>query len=293
MSETEINVDCPVCGNQTRVLGTQRGILDNRFFFIRNCFYCRFSFVSNYRDDYEKIYNEDYYLGFCADPILDYIYELDNQDSTIRNYEWQGIYEIFIKNFPKGGRWLDFGCGAGGLVSFGKKKGIDIIGAEDGWAAEKGREIGISILKTTELESLSECFDFISAIEVLEHISNPIETFHKIRKLLKPGGVLFLTTGNAKPWRNRLLQWSYTKCPDVHISFFEPHTLSICLESTGFASFDHNSFDGFTNIIKYKILKTMRVKNCNFLIDALPWGFIARAIDFKYQVSKHPYGVAI
>jgi hypothetical protein len=43
--------------------------------------------------------------------------ELQNASDTIRHYEWKGLYAAFHQLCPGGGRWLDYGCGVGGLVS--------------------------------------------------------------------------------------------------------------------------------------------------------------------------------
>lgn len=37
-------------------------------------------------------------------------------------------------------------------------------------------------------------FDIIICTEVLEHVSNPFDAVHEIKRILKPGGILFLTT---------------------------------------------------------------------------------------------------
>jgi len=284
---------CPVCSNATLLLGSQIGVLDHREFLIRHCNSCHYSYVENYRTDFENIYNEDYYCGSGADPMVDYVYELQNTLKTIRNYEWKGIYTIFNELCPNGGRWLDYGCGAGSLVKFAIEKGIDATGFEDGWGGDMGRLSGVPVLSSNELSDYVGSFDFISAIEVLEHIPKPIEALLQMRKLLKPGGILFITTGNAQPWRQKLLDWGYTKCPDVHISFYEPETLARCMKMTGFQSKEFGSLNGFVDIIKFKVLKTLHIKNQSKLIDALPWGLIARLVDTRYKVSKQPYGIAI
>jgi SAM-dependent methyltransferase len=274
-------------------LGRQKGILDGRDFLIRTCSACHFSFVQNSRTDFENIYDENYYRGRGADPMVDYVYEVQNASRTVRNYEWNGIKRIFEQLCPGGGRWLDYGCGAGGLVKSAVAAGFDAIGFEEGWAADLGRSSGTPILHSNELDGHIGAFSFVSAIEVLEHISDPVDALSKIRKLLKPGGILFITTGNAQPWRGDLLSWGYTKCPDVHVSFYEPYSLSCCMQRAGFEPKHSPNLDGFVDIIKFKVLKTLRVRDMSRIIDALPWGAIAALVDARHKVSKQPFGVAI
>ncbi|MBI3774087.1 MAG: class I SAM-dependent methyltransferase, partial [Gammaproteobacteria bacterium] len=209
---------CPICSNGAVFIGTKLGRLDSCLYTYFHCNSCHYSFISNPRTDYEAIYSEEYYKGLGADPMVDYIYELKNPNLTIRNYEWLGVCAIFNELVPHAGRWLDFGCGAGGLVAFARQRGIDVVGFEEGWGAQAGRLKGIPILTADELKTEEGKFDFVSAIEVMEHTVDPLAVLKLIRSVLKPGGVFFLTTGNAKPWRGRLLDWDYTACPEVHIS---------------------------------------------------------------------------
>ena len=284
---------CPVCSSPTLLLGSQAGRLDGRLFSMRQCRSCRFSYVEDYRTDFDNIYNEDYYRGAGADRSIDYVYELQNSSRTIRHYEWKGICAAFNELCPGGGRWLDYGCGVGGLVKFAIETGLDATGFEEGWGAGIGRLAGVPILRSSELEDYAGSFDFISAIEVLEHVPKPIDVLRHMRKLLRPGGVLFITTGNAQPWRQKLLSWNYAKCPDVHISFYEPDTLARCMTLTGFHPKESRSLASWSDIIKFKVLKTLRIKNKNSFIDIFPWGVVARLVDARYGVSKQPYGVAI
>ena len=284
---------CKICDSIALPIGSRNGHLDGRTYEFAQCHNCYFSFVTNFREDYAEIYDENYYAGRGADPMVDYIYEYKNSLTTIRNYEWQGIVRIFQKLCSNNAKWLDFGCGSGGLVRYAKKRGIDIVGFDEGWGASLGREGGTRILNASELKEVDGVFDFCSAIEVFEHIPDPLEAFRQIRRILKPGGILFLTTGNAQPWRNKLLNWGYTSCPDVHISFYEPETLEFCLRESGFLPKKIAGFNQYSDIIKYKILKNTGFKNKNLLIDALPWTVISKIVDLRYQVSAQPYGVAI
>lgn len=283
---------CPICSGETVFIGDRIGKLDGRAFHFRQCSSCFFSYVQNYRTDYDLLYNECYYRGFGADPMVDYVHESENFKETIRNYEWQGILSVFRMLCPAEGAWLDFGCGAGGLVKFAVENGCNAFGYEEGWASDISRACKIPMLDASELSRYPNRFDFISAIEVLEHTPDPIGVLRKICKLLKPMGVLFITTGNARPWRKNLLAWNYTQSPDVHVSFFEPETLSMALKIAGFRpQIFSNMNKGYVDIIKYKILKNLKVKHKNNLIDALPWWAITKFVDSRYQTSKQPYGV--
>ncbi|CNK28025.1 3-demethylubiquinone-9 3-methyltransferase [Yersinia mollaretii] len=284
---------CKICGSIVQPIGSRNGKLDGRTYEFVQCNNCHFSFVANFREDYTEIYNENYYAGCGADPMVDYINEYKNSLITIRNYEWQGGVKIYQELCPENGKWLDFGCGSGGLVRYAKNRGIDIVGFDEGWAASLGREDGTQILTASELSETEGMFDFCSAIEVFEHIADPLAAFRQIRRVLKPGGILFLTTGNAKPWRSNLLNWGYTSCPDVHISFYEPETLELCMRESGFLPKRIDNFDLYSDIIKFKILKNIGLKNKKLLIDALPWRIISKMVDLRYQVSAQPYGVAI
>jgi SAM-dependent methyltransferase len=284
---------CPICSNEAVFIGTKAGALDGREYRYFHCGSCHFSFVGNPRTDYANVYSDDYYQGLGADPMVDYLYELENPRRTVRNYEWRGLWSIFGELVPNGGRWLDFGCGAGGLVAYAARRGADVIGFEEGWGARAGRSKGIPILSADQLKAEQGRFDFVSAIEVIEHAVDPVATLKLIRSLLRPGGILFLTTGNARPQRGRLLDWSYASCPDVHVSFFEPECLALALGKAGFEAGQGRFLDGWVGVIQFKVLKTLRVRNMHPLIDILPWRLMSSIVDSRYQVSRMPTGVAI
>jgi 2-polyprenyl-3-methyl-5-hydroxy-6-metoxy-1,4-benzoquinol methylase len=285
---------CPICSSLAHWIGERTGRLDSRMYNYFHCETCRFSFIRNPRTDYEAVYDQLYYQGRGTDPLVNYLYELEHPNATIRNYEWQGIFSIYRDLVPdRGGRWLDFGCGMGGLVRFVRQAGVDAVGFEEGWAAEIGRKHGIPIVAASELEELGGQFNFVSAIEVLEHIPDPISALKKVRTLLRPGGVLFLTTGNAQPWRSRFMDWSYIVAPEVHVSFFEPQTLTLAFEKSGFMPKQPRFYNGFVDIIKFKVLKTLGIENRHRMVDMLPWRLMTRAVDARHQVSRQPYGIAV
>ena len=285
---------CAICGYPTNEVGTVEGRLAGRGFMLRTCPACRFSFVADPWTDYDVIYSADYYHGEGADPLADYVWELEHFDATAHRYEWRGIATAVgsLVEVAARTRWLDFGCGNGGLVrSVRERYGCDVVGFEQGWIAERIAREGVPLLHEEELAAAAGTFDVVTAIEVLEHVPDPLAALARIRALLRPGGLFFFTTGNARPFRDKLLRWRYV-IPEIHVSFFEPETLALALAKSGFRPQYTRFLPGHEDIIRYKILKNLRLRSRSRLEDVLPWGSLARLADRRYEVTAHPVGWA-
>src|SRR5689334_20883156 len=103
---------CRVCGSDTQPVGERVGRFSGRTFHVRRCPACGYGFVADPWTDYDQIYSDAYYAGQGADPLVDYVYEMDHADRTIRRYEWRGIAAAVAALTPTGPgtRWLDYGC---------------------------------------------------------------------------------------------------------------------------------------------------------------------------------------
>jgi len=284
---------CRVCrATATVPAGVVKGRLGGGDFRLAHCTECHFSFVIQPRTDYETLYSAEYYQGQGADPHVDYVFELEHPETTVRRYEWQGLYRAVAALHPLDGRtrWLDFGCGNGGLVRWARARGLaEVHGFETGWIADRARARGVPLLTEDELASHANTFDVITAIEVLEHIVEPVDALKQIARLLKPGGLLFVTTGNARPFRGRLAGWRYVN-PEVHVSFFEPETLARAMRMAGFDPTYPGFVDGFDQIIRFKVLKALGVRKRALWERAVPWQWVARIVDARLAITAHPAG---
>lgn len=279
---------CPICGSDTADLATIRSDFSRDEFFFRRCAACGLVFVANPRVDFASLYDAEYYRGDGADSFVNYIEEMDNPE-TIRAYEWRGISRA-VESLcgSKEVRWLDFGCGLGGLVRYARAHGFpEVYGYDQGWGADWAREHGTPMLDEDELHEQAESFDVVTAIEVVEHIPGPLGTMREIASLLKPGGVFFLTTGNAAVHRDSFTKWAYVH-PDIHVAYFEPRTLSEAYRRVGLEPLVAGFLPGHEDIIRYKVLRTLRGRSRNRLERLVPWRVASRVVDQRHRLSEQP-----
>lgn len=105
----------------------------------------------------------------------------------------------------KGLKILDIGCG-GGLVCEplsrlgGHVTGIDADAQAIAVAAEHAQQSGLEITyHNGAAEDLKGTFDVVLALEIIEHVANIEEFIQSCANLLKPGGLLIVSTLNRTP----------------------------------------------------------------------------------------------
>lgn len=95
-------------------------------------------------------------------------------------------------------RWLDFGCGLGGM--------LDEMASEAAWAlglepnkeraaivSAKGHPV-VGCLEEIEAASL----DVVTMFHVLEHLNDPVSTLQAVKRVLRPGGELLVEVPHAR-----------------------------------------------------------------------------------------------
>jgi SAM-dependent methyltransferase len=132
-------------------------------------------------------------------------------------------------------RWLDIGCGRGDLLRRVRDEwqpaalhGVDPID----WLADDLRDdVQLHTVPAEEVAGL-EPMDRVALVEVIEHLEAPWSVLRSAARLLRPGGVIVVTTPNLATLRNRLelaLRGNLTSFrPDhePHVSPALPHVIS-------------------------------------------------------------------
>ena len=271
--------------------GHKRSPFSGQDFLLGRCPSCRCARVLNPRTDYATIYDEAYYEGRGADPMVDYVTELSDA-RTLRVLEWRALESLVSGLVPLSPttRWLDLGCGAGGLVRHLRSRGLDgVVGTDDGWGAELARAAGLPILDSEQLDERAGTFDVVTSIEVIEHVVDPLPFLRRVARLLAPGGVFVLTTGNVERVRGELASWSYVN-PDVHVTFLGPAALTRAYEQVGLRPETVRFERPHVDLIRYKVLKTLRIRRRAAWQRVIPWGFVARLVDRRYGITAMPFG---
>lgn len=145
---------------------------------------------------------------------------------------------------------LDVGCG-GGLVSIPLAKmgaNVTAIDANENNIIATGNyakdhKINIELSHSTVeqlITTAKQSFDVVVSLEVIEHVANPKEFIRNLTKLIKPGGMIIISTINrtiksyisAIIMAEYILGWVPKKTHD-HSKFIKPSELNNMVNNTG------------------------------------------------------------
>jgi SAM-dependent methyltransferase len=155
------------------------------------------------------------------------------------------------------------------------------------YAEKLGVIDNLKIWDRQELERLpAGFFQIITCIEVVEHLPEPLPVFELFARLLAPGGLLLLTTGNLRSPLATLLGIGFPYCvPEVHVSYFTPFALSYAYERVGLRPVKVQFQDG----LRFKFLKNVAPLLPRRVAQTLARSAILlRVLDFLYGVSAMP-----
>jgi ubiquinone/menaquinone biosynthesis C-methylase UbiE len=111
--------------------------------------------------------------------------------------------ETLLKSIPAGGKVLDIGCGTAHLSKWIKDKGYEVHGMEPSedmynYATKNFPDIPIEKGISSKLPYNDNTYDLVVAFEVLRYIdaAENVKTYAEIHRVLKKGGVFFVTQVN-------------------------------------------------------------------------------------------------
>jgi 2-polyprenyl-3-methyl-5-hydroxy-6-metoxy-1,4-benzoquinol methylase len=138
---------------------------------------------------------------------------------------------------PRNVRALDIGCGFGESLGYHLARGCDVYGVEADEnirrVADKfGYKVHVGLFDPSVYEA--NFFDYVTMSQVIEHVTDPVQTLRGIARVLKPGGVAILSTPNAGGWGARVFgrRWINWHAP-YHLQFFTLQSMRLAAEQAG------------------------------------------------------------
>jgi 2-polyprenyl-3-methyl-5-hydroxy-6-metoxy-1,4-benzoquinol methylase len=125
---------------------------------------------------------------------------------TTERAVYQVTAELVARRTAPGGRILDVGCGMGNIWSFIQHHFDSYSGADVVQHAPLPGGNDFHLIDTaTGAISLPDGYaDVVLSLETIEHVENPRSLYRELTRLLKPGGLLVVSTPNQVNLANKL-----------------------------------------------------------------------------------------
>jgi 2-polyprenyl-3-methyl-5-hydroxy-6-metoxy-1,4-benzoquinol methylase len=222
-------VSCPLCGSDEH----EQLFVKHGFTFVR-CPECELVF-SNPQVD-ESLVVAEYRGGTSNDLWVDVL--TSPRQLELDRGKFGSILDE-LEPYRGGGRLLDVGCSIGLFLDLARERGWDGLGIEFGERALRhAREkLGLEVLDVPLEDAgfADASFDAVALLSVIEHVNEPRQLMRELRRVLRPGGALYLITPNVESLACRLLhERAATFDGRNHLVYFSPRTIRRVLSEAGF-----------------------------------------------------------
>lgn len=200
--------------------------------------------------NYQEIYNKDYFSGEKS-----FFYKGGYGKFVDRHF---GVTYKQIVPYIYGmneGKVLDIGCAYGFMLErfpdFFQKFGIDVSEYAISIAKKRLPDADLKTMGAEgDLPYEENFFDMVVVNDLLEHLENPRMALKNIYRILKKGGVLYITTPNLNLLRR--IVFKYPDKKEHHISLFPRAELMHVLGSYDFKVEEHWTFINMQPLIYHR-----------------------------------------
>jgi SAM-dependent methyltransferase len=151
-----------------------------------------------------------------------------------------------IARYKGGKRLLEVGCAAGFLLDEARSLGWEVYGVDPSrWLLNfADKKFGLKLIcgPLGNAEFAPNYFDVIILADVLEHFISPKEEIEKLRSILKPGGILYISTPDIDSFMSRVFKAKWWGIQKGHLYYFSKKTLSNLLDVCGFRPVGYASY---------------------------------------------------
>ncbi|MBI4874056.1 MAG: class I SAM-dependent methyltransferase [Acidobacteria bacterium] len=205
----------------------------------------------------------EYHYG---DESFDYAWDLE------RDRRLLPVVGEYLKPLPPSSSLLDLGCGTGRFLSNLRGRGWKLTGvdfSDSGVKLARTRYPEIRFETGDVTQDLSRLgygsYDAVIGIEIVEHLFLPRKFAANALQLLKPGGILVISTPYFGPLKNLAIgfqnRWDQIWDPlwDFgHIKFWSVGTLSQLLFESGFEQLEWRGAGRYPHLWKNLVLRARK-----------------------------------
>lgn len=256
-----------------------------------SCTNCRFvtADVSLSDEALTALYGKDYFHG---DEYRDYVADRRTHE---RHFRARLRTLLRFVNEPHHKDLFEIGCAYGFFLSvaapaFRTVSGIDISLPATEYAR---RELGLPVITGDFLALPNVSADVICMWDTIEHLRSPAEYIQRASAVLKPGGVIAITTGDigsaVARWRGK--KWRQIH-PPTHLHYFSKQTLRQLLERNNFrvryaaAEGQFRSVDTMAWIILRIKRNNPGLYNVLKKAGVLDWDLYLNTFDIMYLIAE-------
>jgi 2-polyprenyl-3-methyl-5-hydroxy-6-metoxy-1,4-benzoquinol methylase len=291
---SKVKINCELCSGDSTLFKTRKT------FGYFKCKKCSFIFLSPNpsENDIKKLYNKSEYV-----------------ESKLESKHFKSIDKIntLTLNSSDVIKLLDIGCQNGDFLNeLSKHNKFELYGIEasrDGVEnAEKNKKLKVKVGYFDDKSYKNIKFDIINLGDVIEHLTEPRKMINNIYKILKPGGLLiistpiyncpyvFLNNFISKIVKSYPLAWL---TPPFHIKYFSTNNLDNLIIQDRFVKLEKfysssNFFyelaetQIFNNFRKKKMLKKFNLKN-NIYLTLFCIAYLVSKIASVFILKKFSY----
>ncbi len=213
---------CTVCGaaaNSQLIFEKESDGRGDGVIALYRCGSCNTAYLGRYN----RAYEDDLYAYYQQDKgkPKEEIY-----DPLTRNSYMQVLR--LIARYGDGKAILDVGCGRGDFVDAALSEGFDVEGIELSQPAvdiAQGYHLPVAKLDFFSSQILDSSRDVVTMFEVIEHLPDPVSFLQRAEAVVRPGGLVYLTTPNFNSLDRRVLGAEWEAIHREHLTFFTPATL--------------------------------------------------------------------
>jgi len=213
-STKAFNCSCTVCGSEKSTTLYSKHNRHAEELIVNRCNNCKAVFLSSYSGNYEdSIY--DYYNSYIGKSEAELFSELTRQS-------YLNVLNLISSNV-QGRSILDVGCGKGDFVRAAVMDGWQIDGIElnrQAVSIAKGFSLPVKQLDFFSDEIKPSSYDVVSMFEVLEHLPDPVGFLKRAENVVRPGGVIYLTTPNFASLDRRIWGVDWPVIHKEHLTYF-------------------------------------------------------------------------